>query len=46
MGGSVFDLIWGQLVNIPMNNLLGTIYVIINAIMLIFATFFGTGEGV
>lgn len=34
-------MIWGQLVNIPVNNLLGAIYVIINAAMLIFGTIFG-----
>jgi hypothetical protein len=40
-----FDMLWGQMVNIPINNLLGTVYVIINAIMLVLGTVFAfSGE--
>lgn len=42
MGGLNFlELLRGQLINIPTDNILGKIYVILNSIMLLFATFFG-----
>ena len=40
----IFDLIESQLVAIPVDNFLGTLYVILNAIGMLFASFFNTGS--
>lgn len=38
---TLFQTFQGQLINIPTNNVLGILYVIINAILLLFTPLFG-----
>ncbi len=38
---SIFEMFQSQFINIPMNNGLSILYVVLNAIMLIFTSFFG-----
>jgi len=46
MGGLDFwELLRSQLINIPTNNLLGMLYVILNSLLLVFATLFGDYSG-
>lgn len=38
---TLFEMFRGQLINIPLNNTLGIIYAILNAILLLFTPLFG-----
>lgn len=42
---SIIDLILSQLVNIPVDNFLGQLYVVLNAILLMLASIF-SGESI
>ena len=38
---TLFDVLWAQLVNVPTDSFLSVVYVILNAILLLFAPFVG-----
>ncbi len=38
--GRIFELLESQIVNIPIENIWGSIYVVLNAILLVIASFF------